>query len=156
MSVLIHQLPPSPWPLMWEERKSVLGKWWPICALQLGLVFLSGLQNHLFWTLVAIESHTSTQMYNGLDRQWTVLTPHLHRTVLTFKATLLSIGNVQMMSGATLADITSNLTVTATARLNTTVVQCRGTTTTGILTATNEVNVTSMFPNVLENKQPLS
>jgi len=65
-----------------------------------------------------------------------------------FRATLLSIGNVQMMSGATLADMTSILTVTATARLNTTVVQCRGTTPTGILTATNEVNVASMFPNV--------
>ena len=73
-----------------------------------------------------------------------------------FQATLLSIGNVQMMSGATLADMTSNLTVTATARLNTTVVQRRGTTTTEILTATNAVNVTSMFPNVLENERPLS
>jgi len=59
-----------------------------------------------------------------------------------FQATLISITNI-VMNG--LADMISTLAVTATAMLNETVVQCRGYTTTEILTATNSISVTSML-----------
>ena len=60
-----------------------------------------------------------------------------------FQATLISITNI-MMNG--LADMISTLAVTARALLNQTVVQCRGATTTEILTATNSISVTSTLP----------
>ena len=59
-----------------------------------------------------------------------------------FQATLISIANIVNDE----ADMISTLTVTARALLNETVVQCRGTTTTEILTATNSISVTSTLP----------
>ena len=59
-----------------------------------------------------------------------------------FQATLASIANIVN----DVADMISTLTVTARALLNETVVQCRGTTRTEILTATNSISVTSTLP----------
>ena len=70
-----------------------------------------------------------------------------------FRATLTNITNIRMMSGASVADMTSALTVTTTARLNETVVQCTGTTTTEIITATNAISVTGTLPNMFFNSQ---
>jgi len=58
-----------------------------------------------------------------------------------FQATLANIANIVN----DVADMISTLTVTARALLNETVVQCRGTTTTEILTANNSISVTSTF-----------
>ena len=60
-----------------------------------------------------------------------------------FQATLISILNIMMNDEA---DMISTLAVTARALLNETVVQCRGTTTTEILTTTNLISVTSTLP----------
>ena len=68
-----------------------------------------------------------------------------------FQTNLTSITNVRMVSGATVADMISTLTVTAAARLNETVVQCRGTNTTEIITATNAISITSMLLNMFSN-----
>ena len=58
-----------------------------------------------------------------------------------YRATLTSVGPVQ--NG--FADMTSTFRFTASARMNGTVVQCRGTTATGIRVATNTLNVTGMM-----------
>lgn len=70
-------------------------------------------------------------------------TDHSMQDCAGFQATLISITNLQMNG---LADMVSTLTVTATAMLNETVVQYRGTTTTEILTVTTVINITSMLP----------
>ena len=49
-------------------------------------------------------------------------------TDFNFVATLTNTANMMVMDSTTLADMTSTLTFTATARLNGTVVQCRGST----------------------------
>ena len=61
-----------------------------------------------------------------------------------FQATLISIDNIMIDE----ADMISTLAVTATARLNGTVVQCRGTTTTEILAATNTITVAGTLLNM--------
>ena len=53
---------------------------------------------------------------------------------LEFVATLTNIANPTTVTGVTVADITSTLAFTATARLNGTLVQCRGTNSNGFLT----------------------
>ena len=58
-----------------------------------------------------------------------------------FQATLLSITNSQ----GGVADMVSTLAVTAAARLNETVVQCRGTTATELPTANKSITITSML-----------
>ena len=58
-----------------------------------------------------------------------------------FVATLIATANPTDVSGTTLADMTSTLTFTATARLNGTVVQCRGSTGDGFRTNSSILNV---------------
>ena len=62
----------------------------------------------------------------------------------SFQATLISITNSQ----GGVADMVSTLTVTATARLNGTVVQCRGITATETPTGNNSITVTGTLPGV--------
>ena len=59
---------------------------------------------------------------------------------LDYQATLTSVGPVQ--NG--FADMTSTFSFTASARVNGTVVQCRGSTATGIQVASNALNATGM------------
>ena len=58
-----------------------------------------------------------------------------------FMATLIATTNPTDLSGTPLADITSTLTFTGDARLNRTVVQCRGTTAFGTQTNSSILNV---------------
>ena len=58
-----------------------------------------------------------------------------------FVATLTNTANPTDVSGTTLADMTSTLTFTATATLNGTVVQCRGTTGDGLRMNNSAVNI---------------
>ena len=58
-----------------------------------------------------------------------------------FVAILTNTANPSVVMSTTLADMTSTLTFTATARLNGTVVQCRGTTADGFPTANRILNV---------------
>ena len=58
-----------------------------------------------------------------------------------FVATLTNTANPTDVSGTTLADMTSTLTFTATARLNGIVVQCRGTTGDGLRMNNSTVNI---------------
>ena len=60
--------------------------------------------------------------------------PTLECVKLQFVATLTNIANPTNVTGVTVADITSTLAFTATARLNGTLVQCRGTNINGFLT----------------------
>ena len=60
---------------------------------------------------------------------------------LNFVVTLTNTANPTVVSGTTLADMTSTLTFTATARLNGTVVQCRGSTEDAIPMNNSTVNV---------------
>ena len=62
-----------------------------------------------------------------------------------FVATLTNTANMMMMSFTTLADITSTLTCTASARLNGTVVQCRGSTAAGFPIVNSTFNVAGTF-----------
>ena len=62
-------------------------------------------------------------------------------TKLNFVATLTNIANLTVTPTATLADMTSTLTFTATARLNGTVVQCRGQTAAGSPVTNRMLNV---------------
>ena len=62
-----------------------------------------------------------------------------------FVATLTNTANPNVVSGTTLADMTSTLTFPATARLNGTVVQCRGSTETEFPTVSRTLNVTGML-----------
>ena len=82
---------------------------------------------------VIIYSSTDTarigQTVNCIDRSIAM------QDCAGFQATLISIGNIM----TDVADMISTLAVTATARLNGTVVQCRGTTTTEILSATSTI-----------------
>ena len=58
-----------------------------------------------------------------------------------FVATLTATANSTVVRGTTLADMTSTLAFTATARLNGTVVQCRGSTESGVPITNNTLNV---------------
>ena len=58
-----------------------------------------------------------------------------------FVATLTNTANLTVVSGTILADITSTLTFTATAGLNGTVVQCRGSTAFGFPVVNNTLHV---------------
>ena len=58
-----------------------------------------------------------------------------------FVATLTNTANPNVVSATALADMTSTLTITATARLNGTVVQCRGTTESGLPITNNTLSV---------------
>ena len=62
-----------------------------------------------------------------------------------FVATLTNTTNPTDVSGTTLADMTSTLTFPATATLNGTVVQCRGSTETEFPTVSRTLNVTGML-----------
>ena len=62
-----------------------------------------------------------------------------------FVATLTNTANPNVVSGTTLADMTSTLTFPATAGLNGTVVQCRGSTATEFPTVSRTLNVTGML-----------
>ena len=62
-----------------------------------------------------------------------------------FVATLTNTANMMMMSSTILADITSTLTCTASARLNWTVVQCRGSTAAGFPIVNSTFNVAGIF-----------
>ena len=65
---------------------------------------------------------------------------------LDFVATLTNLANPTAVTGGTVADITSTLTFTAAARLNGTVLQCRGVTADGSRTiASSTLNVVGMF-----------
>ena len=59
-----------------------------------------------------------------------------------FVATLTNIANPTVILTGTLADMTSTLAFTATARLNGTVVQCRGTTEAGSPVTNHTINIT--------------
>ena len=98
-----------------------------------------------------LDSGSSRLLFLSTDTQRigqsvNCISPSQMQDCADFQTTLTSITNVQQVMGASVADMTSTLTVTAMARLNRTVVDCRGTTTTDILTATNTVNITSMLP----------
>ena len=69
-------------------------------------------------------------------------------TDLDFVATLTNIANRTTVMSTTLADMTSTLTFTAAARLNGTVVQCRGTTADGFPTANRMLNVAGIYVQV--------
>ena len=58
-----------------------------------------------------------------------------------FVATFTNTANPTTVQGGTLADMTSTLTITATVRLNGTVVQCRGTTAVGFPVVNNTLHV---------------
>ena len=62
-----------------------------------------------------------------------------------FVATLTNTANPTVVMTTILADMTSTLTFTAAARLNGTVVQCRGTTADGLLIANRMLNVAGVF-----------
>ena len=62
-----------------------------------------------------------------------------------FMATLTNIANPTVVMSTTVADMTSTLAFTATARLNRTVVQCRGTTAVGFPMTHRTLNVPGMF-----------
>ena len=66
-------------------------------------------------------------------------------TDLNFVATLTNTANPMTVMSATVADITSTLTFTATVRLNGTVVQCRGTTADGFPITNQTLNVAGTF-----------
>ena len=68
---------------------------------------------------------------------------------LDFVATLTNRTNPTTVPGGTVADMTSTLAFTAAVRLNGTVVQCRGTTADGILTANSTLNIAGMFKVVI-------
>ena len=65
----------------------------------------------------------------------------VHCTDFNFVATLINIANMMVMGTTILADMTSNLTFTATVRLNGTVVQCRGSTAVGFPVVNNTLHV---------------
>ena len=65
-------------------------------------------------------------------------------TDFNFVATYTNLTNPTTVASGTVADITSTLTFTATARLNGTVVQCRGTTASGFPTTNSTLNVTGV------------
>ena len=58
-----------------------------------------------------------------------------------FVVTLTATANSTVVRGTTLADMTSTLAFTATARLNGTVIQCRGSTESGVPITNNTLNV---------------
>ena len=60
---------------------------------------------------------------------------------IDFVATFTNTANPMTVQGGTLADMTSTLTFTTAARLNGTVVQCRGTTADAFLTTNKTLNV---------------
>jgi len=60
---------------------------------------------------------------------------------IDFVATFTNTANPMTVPGGTLADMTSTLTITATVRLNGTVVQCRGTTAVGFPVVNNTLHV---------------
>ena len=62
-----------------------------------------------------------------------------------FAATLTNTSNTTVVMTTILADMNSTLTFTAAARLNGTVVQCRGTTADGLLIANRMLNVAGVF-----------
>ena len=66
-------------------------------------------------------------------------------SVFNFVATLTNTANPTVVMTTTLADMTSTLTFTAAARLNGTVVQCRGTTENGLPITNNTLNVAGAF-----------
>ena len=62
-----------------------------------------------------------------------------------FVATLTNTANPTVVMGTTLADMTSTLTFTATARLNGTAVQCKGTTVVGFPIVSISLNIAGVF-----------
>ena len=60
---------------------------------------------------------------------------------IDFAATFTNTANPTTVQGGTLADMTSTLTITATVRLNRTVVQCRGMTAVGFPVVNNTLHV---------------
>ena len=123
----------------------------------------SGLQCGLPWEGGDLHMHCQTKRYFRLDC-WAIPTSQCSYPVsdhyrpigssldcssvstvncadLDFVATLTNLTNPTTVAGGTVADMTSTLAFTATLRLNGTVVQCRGTTADGFLTANRVLSV---------------
>ena len=111
------------------------------CAVNQGFV-LEWIVEPFLPTSARIQFTTTTDIGSRLDCNSVAA---VQCEDFNFVATLTATANPTVVMTTTLADMTSTLTFTATARLNGTVVQCRGTTADGLLIANRMLNVAGAF-----------